>query len=85
MILPRQSSTDILPELTIGLAALSRRNSSRRLQRTSSESSAKHSDSARIDIAPEVSLSSFHYGSRQFRVPYLDLPLHKEFRTWSKF
>lgn len=85
MIYPSQhAETDILPDLTLGLAALSRGNSGRRLNRTTSRASSRDSDSARIDIAPETSLSSFHYGARQFRVPYLDLPLHKEFRTWSE-
>lgn len=72
MILPRQSSNDALPDLNLGLAALSRRNSSRKLQRTSSsESTSRLSDSARIDISPETSLSSFHYGARQVSYPFL--------------
>lgn len=76
MILAARQSDD-LPDLSIGLAALARSASKGRLQR-------RTSDSTRIDIAPRESLSAFHYGSRQFRVPYLDLPVHKEFRTWSK-
>lgn len=79
----RQSNaTDPLPELTLGLAALARSQSLRKSK--SRRASSAHSDTTRIDIAPELSLSSFHFGKRQFRVPYLDLPVHKEFRTWSE-
>ncbi|KDE03621.1 hypothetical protein MVLG_05916 [Microbotryum lychnidis-dioicae p1A1 Lamole] len=74
----RQSNVD-LPALNIGLAALSRRNSSpQQLCRSKSQESA----TTRIDVSPVEQLSSFHYGKRQFRVPYLDSPVHKEFRTW---
>ncbi|SCZ94604.1 BZ3500_MvSof-1268-A1-R1_Chr12-3g03992 [Microbotryum saponariae] len=74
----RQSNVD-LPALNIGLAALSRRNSSpQQLRRSKSQESA----TTRIDVSPVEQLSSFHYGKRQFRVPYLDSPVHKEFRTW---
>lgn len=72
----RQSSLD-LPALNLGLSSLSR-SSSRKLRRTSS----RESDSTRIDIAPEEQLSSFHYGRRQFRVPYLYSPIQDDFRTW---
>lgn len=72
----RQSSLD-LPALNLGLSSLSR-SGSRKLRRTSS----RESDSTRIDIAPEEQLSSFHYSGRHFRVPYIDSPVHKEFRTW---
>ncbi|KAM0746256.1 hypothetical protein T439DRAFT_360574 [Meredithblackwellia eburnea MCA 4105] len=70
----RQSSTD-LPALNLALSELP---PSRKIRRTSST----HSNSTRIDIAPELSLSAFHYGLRHVRVPYVDLPVHKEFRTW---
>ncbi|ORY85942.1 hypothetical protein BCR35DRAFT_302535 [Leucosporidium creatinivorum] len=73
----RQSQLD-LPALNIGLSSLSRNPSYRKLHRSNS----RESDSTRIDIAPEEQLSSFHYGKRQFRVPYIDSPVHKEFRTW---
>lgn len=72
----RQSAID-LPALSLGLSQLSRSNS-RKLRRTVS----RESDSTRIDIAPEEQLSSFHYGRVHCRVPYLDSPVHKEFRTW---
>lgn len=74
------SSTTDLPDLSIGLAALSNGNSGRRLPLR--RSSSNYSDTARIDIAPDNALSAFHYGLKSFRVPYLDLPVHKEFRTW---
>lgn len=74
----RQSnSSDFLPALSLGLASIP---ASRRTRRTSSA----HSDSTRIDIAPDPSLSAFHYGLRHLRVPYIDIPAHKEFRTWSE-
>lgn len=79
----RQSAID-LPALNLGLAALSSsystvsRSNSRRLRRTLS----RESDSTRIDIAPDEQLSSFHYGRLHARVPYLDSPVHKDFRTW---
>lgn len=73
----RQSQLD-LPALNLGLSSLSRAPSYRKLHRSNS----RESDSTRIDIAPDEQLSSFHYGKRQFRVPYLDSPVHKEFRTW---
>lgn len=73
----RQSQLD-LPALSLGLSSLSRAPSYRKLHRSNS----RESDSTRIDIAPEEQLSSFHYGKRQFRVPYLDSPVHKDFRTW---
>lgn len=76
----RQSNYDPLPDLSLGLAALERvEHSSQRQRRTSSA----HSDSHRVEVEPDLPLSAFHYGSRQYRVPYLDLPVHKEFRTWS--
>ncbi|KAK4048434.1 hypothetical protein OIV83_004780 [Microbotryomycetes sp. JL201] len=76
----RNPSSLDLPALTLGLSSLQRSSStrSRKLRRTISY----ESDSTRIDIAPEEQLSSFHYGRRHFRVPYLDSPVHKEFRTW---
>ncbi|SGY13011.1 BQ5605_C043g12060 [Microbotryum silenes-dioicae] len=78
LVAARQSNVD-LPALNIGLAALSRRNSSpQQLCRSKSQASA----TTRIDVSPVEQLSSFHYGKRQFRMPYLDSPVHKEFRTW---
>ncbi|SCV73196.1 BQ2448_7121 [Microbotryum intermedium] len=74
----RQSNVD-LPALNLGLAALSRRSfSPQQLRRSRSQESA----TTRIDVSPDEQLSSFHYGKRQFRVPYLDSPVHREFRTW---
>ena len=70
----RQSSLD-LPALSLGLSSLSR-SDSRKLRRTVSQ----ESHSTRIDIAPEEQLSSFHYGRKHYRVPYVASPVHKEFR-----
>lgn len=67
---------DIFPALSL---RLERVPSSRKMCRRPSST---HSDSLRIDIAPELSLSAFHYGSVHRRVPYVDIPAHKEFRTW---
>ncbi|GJN90988.1 hypothetical protein Rhopal_004002-T1 [Rhodotorula paludigena] len=83
----RQNSTADIPDLALGLsAALSRTRSrssaaatKRPLKRTNSRSS-EQSDSFRIDIAPELQLSSFHYGFRHHRVPFIDDPVHREFR-----
>lgn len=79
LLTPMRSNLDPLPDLSLGLAALSQGLSSGGRSR---RNSAAHSDTHRLEIAPELPLSAFHYGSRQFRVPYLDLPVHKEFRTW---
>ncbi|GAA6037709.1 hypothetical protein JCM8097_002300 [Rhodosporidiobolus ruineniae] len=92
MLLPtkptRQNSSTDIPDLALGVsAALSRSKSSssnkRRasIKRSNSRSSDK-SDSFRIDIAPELQLSAFHFGMVHRRVPYIDDPVHKEFRTW---
>ncbi|GAA5964164.1 hypothetical protein JCM3765_005359 [Sporobolomyces pararoseus] len=78
----RSSSSADVPDLALGLsAALSRVPSSRKSQRANSRSS-DQSDSVRIDVAPEQQLSSFHYGLKHYRVPFLDDKQHKEFRTW---
>ena len=77
----RHSNLDPLPDLSLGFAALEK---VQRDQQRARRNSSAHSDTHRVEIAPELPLSSFHYGSRQYRVPYLDLPVHKEFRTWSE-
>ncbi|KAK4700778.1 betaine lipid synthase, partial [Phenoliferia sp. Uapishka_3] len=74
----RHDIVDFLPTLSLGLAALASPPSKTARRRASST----HSDSTRIDIAPDPSLSAFHYGLRHLRVPYIDIPAHKEFRTW---
>lgn len=72
-----RSSPDIMPELNLGLSRLSRTNSSRRMSRRSSRDS-----DDKIDIAPDPSFSSFHFGAKHFRVPYVADAVHAEFRTW---
>ncbi|KAK4052298.1 hypothetical protein OIO90_004379 [Microbotryomycetes sp. JL221] len=74
-------STLDLPALTLGLSQLSRSNSTRSRKQLR-RSVSYDSDTTRVDIAPDEQLSSFHYGRKHFRLPYLDSPVHKEFRTW---
>ncbi|GAA6014576.1 hypothetical protein JCM10207_001650 [Rhodosporidiobolus poonsookiae] len=81
----QQSNTDI-PDLALGVSqALARSGSTstsnKTLRRTNSRSSDK-SESCRIDIAPELQLSAFHFGLVHRRVPYIDDKVHREFRTW---
>ncbi|GAA5959377.1 hypothetical protein JCM21900_000709 [Sporobolomyces salmonicolor] len=80
----RTNSSADIPDLAIGLSAAlarSRSSSSRKLKRTASRSS-DSSDSYRIDIAPELQLSAFHYGLKHYRVPYIADAQHRQFRTW---
>lgn len=74
-----------VPDLALGAsAALSRSRSTgsvKKLGRSDSRSS-EHSDSFRIDVAPEVQLSSFHFGWRHHRMPYVADDVHREFRSW---
>uniref|UniRef100_A0A0K3CN82 Betaine lipid synthase n=1 Tax=Rhodotorula toruloides TaxID=5286 RepID=A0A0K3CN82_RHOTO len=91
--LSRQASTNEIPDLALGVSAALSRSRSRssaskpkqRVNRAYSRSSdnSDKSDSVRIDIAPEVQLSAFHYGYRHWRVPYIDDPVHHEFRTFT--
>lgn len=91
--LSRQASTNEIPDLALGVSAALSRSRSRssaskpkqRLNRANSRSSdeSDKSDSVRIDISPELQLSAFHYGYRHWRVPYIDDPVHHEFRTFT--
>ncbi|KAJ8291944.1 hypothetical protein OF846_004728 [Rhodotorula toruloides] len=91
--LSRQASTNEIPDLALGVSAALSRSRSRssaskpkqRVNRAYSRSSdnSDKSDSIRIDIAPELQLSAFHYGYRHWRVPYIDDPVHHEFRTFT--
>jgi betaine lipid synthase len=85
--LSRQHSMSEVPDLALGAsAALSRTRSKSSastsgLKRSDSRSSDK-SDSYRIDIAPDFQLTAFHYGLKHFRVPYVDDPVHRNFRSY---
>ncbi|BGP43192.1 hypothetical protein JCM10450v2_007338 [Rhodotorula kratochvilovae] len=84
--LNRQASlVNEIPDLALGVGAgLARSRSTaslKKLKRTNSHSS-DQSDSFRIDIAPELQLSSFHFGWRHHRVPYIADIVHREFRSW---
>ncbi|GAA5839181.1 hypothetical protein JCM9279_002619 [Rhodotorula babjevae] len=82
--LGRRHSNDI-PDLALGVsAALSRSRSTTSVKklRRSGSSASEQSDSCRIDISPELQLSSFHFGWRHHRVPYVADVVHREFRSW---
>ncbi|BGP19890.1 hypothetical protein JCM10213v2_008021 [Rhodosporidiobolus nylandii] len=82
--LNRQNSLTDIPDLALGVSAAlsrSRSTSNKPLKRSDSRSSDK-SDSFRIDIAPEIQLSAFHFGLTHRRVPYIDQPVHRDFRSW---
>ncbi|GAA5862038.1 hypothetical protein JCM8547_001566 [Rhodosporidiobolus lusitaniae] len=79
----RQNSMADIPDLAHGVSqALSRRTSYTKPIRRSNSRSSDKSDSFRIDISPGLQLSAFHFGLVHRRVPYIDDPVHKEFRTW---
>ncbi|KWU43798.1 hypothetical protein RHOSPDRAFT_29502 [Rhodotorula sp. JG-1b] len=85
--LSRQHSMSEVPDLALGVSAALSRTRSRSsastsgLKRSDSRSSDK-SDSYRIDIAPDFQLTAFHYGLKHFRVPYVDDPIHRNFRSY---
>lgn len=39
-------------------------------------------DSWRLDLGPQLPLSSFHYQKRQWRLPFVDNQFSEMFRTW---
>ncbi|GAA5990341.1 hypothetical protein JCM10908_007325 [Rhodotorula pacifica] len=85
--LSRQHSMSEVPDLALGVSAALTRTRSKssasnsKLKRSDSRSSEK-SDSYRIDIAPDFHLTAFHYGLKHFRVPYVDDPVHRNFRSY---
>lgn len=58
------------------LSGLRRRGSDGRWSDTGSEKAVK------LDLGPQVPLSSFHYQKRQWRLPFVEGALGEMFRTW---